>query len=928
MTSLRFVGDLPLWLGLTLAAIVAVLSFLYYNRESFELPGRLRIVLPLLRSLAFVLGILILTGPVLHHRKTIGELGKVKIFIDASQSMTQNDKHMSLVRKLKIAKQLGWITGEVPGTAQLEALDQIAESREKLAKVLEEAGGDSVPENAVSRFLKDLSKFQAKLPEPDAESVAKQVAQPLNELSKDSAKLVSNQIDPILQKCQSLEAAIFQKLNADLKIKLGTTNESLAASIDLFDEAARWRRVELALNESAARPEGVGSSESDASNLSVLELLRQKHEVEVFLVHDNPNAAVEKIDLDQPLDFSEMAESNSFAVATNLSTSVSNKLNDLVSETDDDADASQSKNKTAIVLLSDGQHNTGPSPIQTSRILGAQGKEIYSVSIGSLRSAVDLAVVKVEYPKLVFEKDEIRGTMVVRDSMTPGKPFVAQVKHDDKVLWQKQLVAQNVKDRRIDFEFKVDELIDELDDQQDRVKTHMRQLSLAASIIPLAEESEPTNNQRDMKMSVITDGYQVLILDGRSRWESRFIRNAFERDEQWQVNTIIAGKTTGQKSLPRGEQNDQFPTSRKQLFEYDLIIWGEVDPNLFDAEELEWIREFVEIRGGGIVFIDGQRGKLRELDESSLGNLVPVSTVNPALTELPDSLELTPKGMEQTALALAVDKQENQEFWTELPSPHTLVPIEATPDAEVLVNVVHGENRYPAIVSRKYGAGNVLYLAFDESWRWRYKTADTWHQRAWHQLAKFAMPQPFAVSDDYVSIDTGPASYESGENHSIRIQLKGLDGQANSDATVDALIWQNGKIVSSVNLVSDSAVPGVYRTELEALPAGDYEVSIRASGYKESVLNSRGQFTVLPPDSGEMSETSINENLLRQMSTESNGKYLREEDLAKLPELLEPLSNGRVVESETLLWQSYWWFGGMMLLLTIEWILRKRSGLL
>ena len=103
----------------------------------------------------------------------------------------------------------------------------------------------------------------------------------------------------------------------------------------------------------------------------------------------------------------------------------------------------------------------------------------------------------------------------------------------------------------IDFEFKVDELVDELETQlADNVEKHTHQITLEASITPLAEESESTNNGRKMRLSVIAQGYKVLIMDGRSRWESRFIRNAFERDEQWEVDTIIAGETTGQKTLP------------------------------------------------------------------------------------------------------------------------------------------------------------------------------------------------------------------------------------------------------------------------------------------------------------------------------------------------------------------------------------------
>ena len=77
MTTVRFVGELPLWVGLILSLLVCGLSWRYYRRESFDLPRRLRWLLPLLRSLAFFLGIMVLTQPVLHHRKVIGDNGHV-----------------------------------------------------------------------------------------------------------------------------------------------------------------------------------------------------------------------------------------------------------------------------------------------------------------------------------------------------------------------------------------------------------------------------------------------------------------------------------------------------------------------------------------------------------------------------------------------------------------------------------------------------------------------------------------------------------------------------------------------------------------------------------------------------------------------------------------------------------------------------------
>ena len=136
MTSLRFVGDLPLWLGLVLALIVCAMSWAYYSRESFDLPRRLKWFLPLLRSLAFFLGIMILAGPVLHHRTIIGELSKVKIYLDTSRSMTMQDRHMSPGRKLMIAEQLGWITtGHVDATL-LHVADDLADVRREFTEGL------------------------------------------------------------------------------------------------------------------------------------------------------------------------------------------------------------------------------------------------------------------------------------------------------------------------------------------------------------------------------------------------------------------------------------------------------------------------------------------------------------------------------------------------------------------------------------------------------------------------------------------------------------------------------------------------------------------------------------------------------------------------------------------------------------------------
>ena len=63
MTSLQFRGEVPIGVGLVLAVCVAILSWRYYRQEIPELSPFLRWALPCMRSLAFFLGIMLLTLP-------------------------------------------------------------------------------------------------------------------------------------------------------------------------------------------------------------------------------------------------------------------------------------------------------------------------------------------------------------------------------------------------------------------------------------------------------------------------------------------------------------------------------------------------------------------------------------------------------------------------------------------------------------------------------------------------------------------------------------------------------------------------------------------------------------------------------------------------------------------------------------------------
>ena len=64
------------------------------------------------------------------------------------------------------------------------------------------------------------------------------------------------------------------------------------------------------------------------------------------------------------------------------------------------------------------------------------------------------------------------------------------------------------------------------------------------------------------------------------------------------------------------------------------------------------------------------------------------------------------------------------------------------------------------------------------------------------------------------------------------------------------------------------------------------------------------------------------------MAELSGGSFFREENFRELREALRPISSGRVIITEIILWQSFGWLIFVVSILALEMFLRKRAGML
>ncbi|TVQ01644.1 MAG: hypothetical protein EA381_04810 [Planctomycetaceae bacterium] len=676
-----------------------------------------------------------------------------------------------------------------------------------------------------------------------------------------------------------------------------------------------------------------------------LEAVRQTHHVAVHLVAEDDARLVWDSNSDQPIPESPLAawsqeRSSSGGQFTNLGDPIAARLLR--------GDGPSAGKRAAVVMMSDGQHNAGSPPAVWARLSGDAGVPVHAIGLGGFQEPRDVGILEVSAPASVSAGGRVGGQVIFKDLADPGERVRLQITLADQVVWEQTLTSEQVPQRRVPFDFPVAPLIERLgatDEATGFERTRVT-LPLSVSIDPIEGQFDARNNRLDFRVAANLRRRRLLLVDSRNRWETRYLFNLFDRDPSWQVETVIAAPRSEAGTVVRDRLEGSFPADSQSMAAYDAVIWGDCGVNAFSGEDMKRLNDFVA-QGGALVFVDGDRDGLRSLARSPAGQLLPVKwSDRPAVVGV-RGLRPTVIGSEQTALKLAAaDGVESERadiaaaasggrptdanaVWEGLQPPTELRAVEPLPGAEVWLETIPGEasDPFPALVIRRFGGGQVVYLPFDQTWRWRYRVADRYHNRFWNQLLEEIMQPPFEVRDQYVALAVGSPQYAVGESATIRAQLRDAAGKPLSDVIVEAVLQDaSGAVVQTVLLRGSDGDRGIYEGRTAPLPVGSFDVSLRAAGYQASQAVRTSLLVVAPPDR-ESSRLAQDADLLVSLATASGGVYADETEAERVWQAIEPLSDGRIETRRYALAESFPWFFAVLGLLTAEWWFRKKTGL-
>ena len=88
-------------------------------------------------------------------------------------------------------------------------------------------------------------------------------------------------------------------------------------------------------------------------------------------------------------------------------------------------------------------------------------------------------------------------------------------------------------------------------------------LNFKVMVEPIEGEAETKNNQVVFSIDANMRKNQLLILDSRPRWETRYLNNLFERDERWEVSAYGENPRMQKGNCPEEKTGDKFPEQRK-----------------------------------------------------------------------------------------------------------------------------------------------------------------------------------------------------------------------------------------------------------------------------------------------------------------------------------------------------------------------------
>jgi hypothetical protein len=577
------------------------------------------------------------------------------------------------------------------------------------------------------------------------------------------------------------------------------------------------------------------------------------------------------------------------------------------------------KNLIGIVLISDGDWNEGPPPVQAATKLRLKGIPVFAVPVGSTTRLPDIDLLSLGAPTFGVVGKSVRIPFTIESSLAHEYLTTVSLKTSDgdEVTQEVRIAAMGRTSGSLLWK---------------PAKTGDVTLTLDVPKHP--DETLVDNNRLTAPIAIREEKLRVLVVESLPRWEYRYLRNALSRDPGVEVTCLLFHPGLSKVGGGTKDYIKQFPAGLDALSRFDVVFLGDVglDDNQLTAEQCRLLKGLVEHQASGLVFLPGSQGRQFSLLETALADLFPV-----VLDELqpggwgsrtPGQFELTELGRRSLLTNLADTPDHNQEVWDDLPGFQWYAPVvRAKGGSEVLAvhkDATNKHGRLPLLVTRTFGAGKVLFMGTDGAWRWRKGVEDKYHYRFWGQVVRWMAYQRNMAKGETMRLYYSPDQPQVRQTVALYANVMERSGEPLSKGDVTARITSPSGKAEVVRFTPTGEEWGVFHARFTAAEPGKHQV-VLACKQTEATLETS---IFMQGVSGERIGRPARPEVLEEIARVTHGKTVApgkiDQLIHSLAGLPDPPSSIRRVQ----LWSHPVLAGIVVFLLGVFWIGRKIVGLI
>jgi hypothetical protein len=605
----------------------------------------------------------------------------------------------------------------------------------------------------------------------------------------------------------------------------------------------------------------------------------------------------------------------------------------------------QGKTLAGVVIFTDGASNVGRDIRPANERARNSGVRLFAVGVGGTEPPLNLQIAKLIAPTDVQlpradeagdGQDTFEVTGFIQSEGLAGRTVQVELLRkfaDDEspavIATQEVTLPAGSDPTTVSFQ--------QVPERMGAVEYYIRVVPPAGVI-----ESRDDDNVQSRTINVFDQPLRILIVAGGPMRDYSFVRNALHRHKSMQVDIWLQTGAVG-ISQESHEILFEFPKTREDLFQYDVVMAFDPDWTQIPDESQQMLEDWVSAEGGGLILVAGDvyTPQLAAAFEDRKDELQHLASLYPVLLEQvkyslgssersdqPWKLGLTQEGKAAGFLKLLDEPSPTMDVWEEFPGVYRCYPTRGrkggtTVYAEFTNPLSRGQDGQPVLLAgQRYSQGNTLYLGSPEIWRLR-SIKEDYYDRFWIKLVRKAAEGRTKRGQQRGMLILEGRDYDVGQTVPVRARVQTAQFQPLPDETITIEVYDpTGKpMVPAPVLKRDANRREEYVGDFLATLPGRYKLEL---AIPESRERTAADISVTLP-ALEMAELRQDVQTLKKLVDGTGGEYLSVEEAAeKLPRLLPNMGQEIIIDQQLReLWDRQWVLFLLVALLGAEWLTRK-----